>query len=216
MTSDAEPEVDLNPAPVVTDRGPATSRRDTVGAPSVLAEARQELLALKAGELFVCTRPEGDIRPARASGEGFYARDTRHLSELRLTVGRLQPVPLSSVMESGHHAVINATNPVLVAGEASVPQDTLNVRRTVLVADCLYYRVRVRSFHPQPVATAVEVSLAADFADVFEVRGVGRRTEGRLSPPTRDGDRLRFTYVAADGQRRGTLVELSPSPHRVR
>jgi hypothetical protein len=128
----------------------------------------------------------------------------------------LQPVLLSSVMESGHHAVINATNPALVDGDATVPQDTLNVRRTVLVADCLYYRVRVRSFHPQPVATVVEVLLAADFADVFEVRGVGRRTGGRLSPPTRDGDRLRFVYVAVDGQRRETLVELSPSPLRVR
>ena len=180
------------------------------------AEAREELLALKSGGQFVCTRSDGSIRPARASGEGFYAKDTRHLSELRLTVGGLQPVLLSSVMESGHHAVINATNPVLVDGGASVPQGTLNVRRTVLVADCLYYRVRVRSFHPQPVATVVEVSLAADFADVFEVRGVGRQTGGRLSPPTRDGDRLRFTYVAVDGQCRETLVELSPSPLRVR
>ena len=90
------------------------------------------------------------------------------------------------------------------------------MRRTVLIADRLFYRVRVRSFRPGPVATMVEVSLAADFADVFEVRGVERRTSGRLLPPTRDGDRLRFRYVAADGQRRETLVELEPSPARVR
>ena len=182
----------------------------------MLAEAREELLALKSGVQFVCTRTDGSIRPARASGEGFYARDTRHLSEVGLTVGGLQPILLSSVMESGHHAVINATNPVLEDGGEFVPQDTLNVRRTVLVADRLYYRVRVRSFHAQPVATVVEVSLAADFADVFEVRGVGRRTGGRLLPPTSDGDRLRFTYVAVDGQRRETLVDLSPSPLHVR
>jgi glycogen debranching enzyme len=133
-----------------------------------------------------------------------------------LTVGGLQPVLLSSVMESGHHAVINATNPVLGDGEASIPQDTLNVRRTVLVEDRLYYRVNVRSFHPQPLATVVDVSLAADFADVFEVRGVGRQTGGRLSPPTRDLHRLRFAYVAVDGHRRETLVELSPAPQRLR
>ncbi len=89
------------------------------------------------------------------------------------------------------------------------------MRRTVLIADRLFYRVRVRSFRPEPVATTVEVSLAADFADVFEVRGVERRTSGRLLPPIHDGDHLRFSYVAGDGQRRETLVELEPSPARV-
>ena len=125
-------------------------------------------------------------------------------------------MPLSSVMESGHYAVINATNPVLrSAVGAPVPQETLNVRRTVLIADRLFYRVRVRNFDPKPVVTVAEVSLAADFADVFEVRGVGRGTSGRLLEPTRDGDRVRFGYVAADGEHRETLVELEPSPARV-
>ena len=192
-------------------------RDDLESAPDVPAEAREELLALKSGAEFVCARRDGDIRPARASGEGLYAQDTRHLSELRLTVGGLRPVLLSSVMESGHHAVINATNPGLRAdGNVIVPQETLNVRRTLLIADRLFYRVRVRSFRPEPVTTKVEVSLAADFADVFEVRGVERRTSGRLLPPARNGDRLRFRYVAGDGQRRETLVELEPSPARVR
>jgi hypothetical protein len=34
---------------------------------------------------------------------------------------------------------------------------------------------------PRAIASVVEVELAADFADVFEVRGVGRRTRGRLT-----------------------------------
>jgi glycogen debranching enzyme len=217
MTTPGEPEVQFDSAVAAPDRAAAPPFRDLEGAPQVPAEAREDLLALKSGAVFVCARPDGDIRPARASGEGLYAQDTRHLSELRLTVGGLRPVLLSSVMESGHHAVINATNPVLVAdGEVMVPQETLNVRRTVLIADRLYYRVRVDSFRRHPVATVVELSLAADFADVFEVRGVGRRTSGRFEPPAHDGDRLRFSYVAGDGQHRQTLVELEPSPARVR
>jgi glycogen debranching enzyme len=190
--------------------------RDLEGAPDVPAEAREELIALKSGAMFVCARRDGDIRPARASGEGLYVEDTRHLSELRLTLGGLPPVPLSSVMESGHHAVINATNPVLRSGSAPVAQETLNVRRTVLIADRLFHRVRVRNFASTPVATVAEVSLAADFADVFEVRSVGRGTSGRLLEPVRDGNRVRFEYVAADGEQRETLVELEPLPARVR
>jgi glycogen debranching enzyme len=133
-----------------------------------------------------------------------------------VTVGGARPVPLSSLMESGHYAVINGTNPVLrSAMGVRVAQETLNVRRTVLIADRLFYRVRVRNFDLKPVATVVEVSLAADFADVFEVRGVARETVGRLSAPIRDGDRVRFGYVAADGEHRDTLVELEPAPARV-
>jgi glycogen debranching enzyme len=191
--------------------------RELEGAPDVPAEAREELLALKSGAMFVCARRDGDIRPARASGEGLYIEDTRHLSELRLTVGGLPPVPLSSVMESGHYAVINATNPVLrSAGGVPVAQETLNVRRTVLIADRLFYRVRVRNFASNPVVTAAEVSLAADFADVFEVRAMGRGTEGRVLEPIHDEARVRFSYVAADGEQRDTLVELEPSPAGVR
>jgi glycogen debranching enzyme len=217
MTSPGEPEVHLDSVVAAPDHAAAPLAQDLEGAPDVPAEAREELLALKSGAVFVCARPDGDIRPAPASGEGLYAQDTRHLSELRLTVGGLRPVLLSSVMESGHHAVINATNPVLLAGGGvPVPQETLNVRRTVLIADRLYYRVRARSFCPQTVATVIELSLAADFADVFEVRGVGRRTSGRLLPPEHDGDRVRFSYVAGDGQRRETHVELGPSPARLK
>jgi glycogen debranching enzyme len=217
MTSAGEPGVRAGPDPARPDSDGAPSPlRELEGAPDVLAEAREELLALKSGAMFVCARRDGDIRPARASGEGLYIEDTRHLSELRLTVGGLPPVPLSSVMESGHYAVINATNPVLRSADGvAVAQETLNVRRTVLIADRLFYRLRVRNFASTPVVTVVEVSLAADFADVFEVRGLDRATEGRVLEPTHDEARVRFGYVAADGEHRQTLIELEPSPARI-
>jgi glycogen debranching enzyme len=187
---------------------------DLTGAPEVPAEAREELLALKSGTTFVCTRPDGDIRARRASGEGLYARDTRHLSELRLTVGGVAPVLLSSVMESGHHAVINATNPTLHAGGLQVPQETLNIRRTLVVSERLFCEVRVRSFRPGPVLTSLELALGADFADVFEVRGVGRRTGGSVLEPRIDGNKALLAYVGADGEGRKTIVEFDPAPDR--
>jgi N-terminal domain of (some) glycogen debranching enzymes len=103
MTSAGEPEGQLGPAEVRlvadlagADGVEAPQLRELEGAPDVPAEAREELLALKSGAAFVCSRRDGDIRPGRASGEGLYVEDTRHLSELRLTVGGLPPVPLSS------------------------------------------------------------------------------------------------------------------------
>ena len=215
MTAAGE-AADLDRTFAADDRGVVPSANALDGAPAVPAQAREDLLALKSGAVFVCARRDGDIRPGGASGEGLYADDTRHLSELRLTVGGLQPVLLSSVMESGHHAVINATNPELHTRDgAPVPQETLNVRRTVLIADRLHYGLRLRNFHLRQIVTTIELSLGADFADVFEVRGVDRRTSGQVVAPVRDGDRVRFAYLAADDERRETIVECSPSPARV-
>ena len=62
------------------------------GAPAIPAEAREELLVIKDGELFLCARTDGDVAAPRVSGEGFYAHDTRYLSEIRLQVGGAAPV----------------------------------------------------------------------------------------------------------------------------
>ena len=76
---------------VVERAGPVELQR----APPIPAEAREELLVIKDAELFLCARTDGDIAPARVSGEGFYADDTRYLSEIRLEVGGARPVALS-------------------------------------------------------------------------------------------------------------------------
>lgn len=56
--------------------------------------------------------------------------------------------------------------------------------------------MRVRSFRPEVVATTVELVLGADFADVFEVRGVGRSPAGLRNHGWKDsGDAI----VNADG-----------------
>ena len=64
------------------------------------------------GGVFLCARPDGDIRPARASGEGLYPR-TRGIS-----VGAAAGVRATShrccsrySVDAGHRAVVNATNP---------------------------------------------------------------------------------------------------------
>src|SRR5579884_3667127 len=72
-----------------------------MGAPPVPAEARAELLVIKAGETFMCARPGGEIRPGAVSGEGFYAHDTRYLSELQVGFGDARPVLLSHSIETG-------------------------------------------------------------------------------------------------------------------
>src|SRR5450759_1387943 len=128
------------PFEVIGRAGPVERR----GAPPIPAEAREELLVLKDGELFLCTRPDGDVAPARVSGEGFYAHDTRHLSELRLEVGGARPVaPSHTAFED--RAVLDATNAKLRGdSRPPVPQLSLSITRELTVASGrLYVAIRV-------------------------------------------------------------------------
>ena len=193
-------------------RGAGSPSRELEAAPYVRAEAREELLALSRGRCS-CARGQTATTRDRSVRRGAVCARHAYLSQLRVTVDGTAPVLLSSTMESGHHAVVSATNPMLRStGGAIIPQDTLNVRCTLLVDDRLHYEVRVRNFGAHEIATTVEVALATDFADVFAVRGVGRRTRGRLLSPETDTHHVRLGCVGEDGERRQTIVELRLLP----
>jgi glycogen debranching enzyme len=187
------------------------------GAPPIPAEAREELLVLKDREIFLCTRRDGDIMVAQISGEGFYANDTRHLSELRLEVGDARPVALS-YSASEDRAVLDATNATLRSqSRPPVPQLSLSITRELLIASGrLYLLVRVLNFLAQPVTTSLSLALAADFADMFEVRGFPLRTSrGHALAPRRTDRGLTFAYLGEDQTFRETVVELDPAPSRL-
>lgn len=133
---------------------------ELMGGPPIPAEARAELLVIKSGGSFLCARPDGDIRAPAAGGEGLYWRDTRVLSELALSFGAVEPVLQPHSVESGYCAVVHATNPALITGaDRSVPQETLNLRRTLLIDDGrLYVSVELRSFHALPVTIPIELA----------------------------------------------------------
>src|SRR3954451_24188511 len=141
------------------------------GAPYVHAEAREDLLAIKNGPIFLCARPDGEIVPGLVTGEGMYASDTRFLSELRVCIAGDSPVLLSSSGEERYAAVIDATNAEIRRnGEVVFPQQELNVERYLLIGDRLYLRLTLRNYGRHSLDTELELSLGADFADMFEVR----------------------------------------------
>jgi glycogen debranching enzyme len=186
-------------------------------APQVLAEASNELLVSKGGSLFVCSRPNGDIHPGFATGEGLYSNDTRHLSEFRVVLGGTVPVLLSTSVGSLHKATIHAANPDLWDDKGlGVPQLTIIMQRSRLVADRLYERIDLVNNGRDPARTTLEVYVAADFADIFEVRGKRQRlSQGELLEPVQTDSRLCFAWQDQDGVVAQTDIWLDPSPERL-
>ncbi|MGQ0679018.1 MAG: amylo-alpha-1,6-glucosidase [Actinomycetota bacterium] len=198
---------------VVGRAGPLRLR----SAPGVLAETRQDLLVVKEGPLFACSRPNGDILPGLVTGEGLYLEDTRFLSELRLTLGGKPVVLLSSSDDLAYAMAIDATNPNLSEGRSrKVPQQSLSIQRFRVVRDRLYERISIRNYGRTPIRTTLELALGADFADTFEVRGVAKRkTRGHLLAPKAVTGGLRFGYVGEDEVFRETVVLFDPPPARL-
>ncbi|MEX0790175.1 MAG: glycogen debranching N-terminal domain-containing protein [Actinomycetota bacterium] len=186
-------------------------------APGVLAEARQDLLVIKEGALFLCSRPGGDILPGFVSGEGLYTEDTRFLSEFRLSLGGKSPVLLSSNADLAYAMVIDSTNPNLAAGKAvKVPQQTVSVQRFRLLADRLYERISLRNYSTAAMGSTLQLSLAADYADTFEVRGVTKRKKrGHALAPKATPPGVRFGYIGQDEVFRETLVAFDPPPTEI-
>jgi glycogen debranching enzyme len=195
---------------VVGRAGPVRLR----GAPGVLAEARQDLLIIKEGAIFLCSRPNGDIHAGLISGEGLYFEDTRFLSEFRLTLGRKPLVLLSSSDDLAYAMVVDATNPNLTEGKVrTVPQQTLSIQRFRMILNRLHERISVRNYGRERMATELQMSFRADYADTLEVRGVTRRkARGQELAPKFTSDGLRFAYVGEDQVFRETLIGLHPPP----
>ena len=82
-----------------------------------------------------------------------------------------------------------------------------------LLADRLYERISLRNYSTSAVGSTLQLSLSADYADTFEVRGVTKRkARGQALAPKVTAPGLKFGYVGEDDVFRETLVAFDPAP----
>lgn len=187
------------------------------GLPFVVTEVPRQSIILKEGECFVFSLRNGDMPHGNRAGLGLYYRDTRYLSTLELRVEGLEPLFLTSSTERGYLANIHLSNPDLLAGNGShIPQDAVNIRRSRLVDQGLLERIRLRNYHTAPVFLRMNLRLSADFADIFEVRGMKRPRRGTVHLPRVGGKEVFLSYTGLDGMHRKTHIVFSRAPDRVR
>ena len=185
--------------------------------PVVVSDLPSKVLATKEGETFMYSDMDGDLDDRNEIGVGLYHRDTRYLSHLRLTVWGRKPVLLSSSAERAFVSYVDMTNPDLYDGDRLViRQQTLNVRRIRAVGDGrLFERIRIKNYSDEGVEVELGLSFGADFADVFEVRGLVRERRGHFSPPTTARRQAEFSYLGIDEVRRRTRIRFSTRPERL-
>ncbi|HEY4137009.1 MAG TPA: amylo-alpha-1,6-glucosidase [Casimicrobiaceae bacterium] len=173
------------------------------------------LFALKQNEEFLVADALGDIN---GDSDGFFRRDTRVLSRFRLSIGANAPSLLSSGVSADNVFFrANVTNrPLPELGGHVTPQGVIHIERARLLWDCrLHERLTLTNYGSQKVGVPLRFEFAADFADIFEVRGHDRARRGRVRPAQFDPYGVAIGYEGLDGVLRHCIVAFSERPDRL-
>jgi glycogen debranching enzyme len=179
-------------------------------ATSPLADAQTRVL--KQGETFAIFDLYGDVRGLPRGEQGIYGNGTRHLSRSRLELAGQRPLILgSSVTEDNVVFAVDLTNPDITFGDVMVPRGTLHIFRSIFLwHDACYQRFRLFNYAESELDVELSLAVEADFADIFEVRGVTRDQRGILHDGRVEGRELVLSYQGLDGVERRTRVIPSP------
>jgi glycogen debranching enzyme len=148
-------------------------------------------ITLIEGSTFCISEPGGDILPDRQ--QGLFVRDTRMLSRWELTVDGVEPQPLTMHTSEPFAATFLGRMPPK-AGRAD---STMLVVRRRYVGDGMREDITLRNTSARPRRCVLELAAAADFADLFEVKG---RSKPRTSASVVAADDM---LVIASGRNEG-------------
>jgi Glycogen debranching enzyme len=171
-------------------------------------------LTLKDGDTFAVFDRYGDTGGVGSGEQGIYHRGTRMLSHHEFHLGRQRPLLLSStVHEHNAFVAVDLTNlDIPLSGVQLIPRGAIHVFRSMfLYRGALFCRTRVFNYGDSEMDADIAYLFEADFADVFEVRGVTRRKRGRSWAEV-EGGGIRLCYEGLDGITRRTRLDFSEQP----
>jgi len=170
---------------------------------------------LKYGKCFAVFNRYGDIEPLGLGEHGIFFRSCRHLSEFVLGLWDARPLLLSSNVKADNFAfVADLANVDVTENEAIVvPRGTLHVARSrFLWHDVGHEEIRIINYGLTPLRVPIRIAFAADYADIFEVRGIRRERRGRRLDDEITANSIIMAYEGLDRELRRTCIQADPAP----
>ncbi len=140
------------------------------------------------------------------------------LSEFRLTVGGRQTSLLgASLSQDNVLFTTNLTNlPMASASGRDIPQGAIHVERVRLLwQDRLFERITLSNYSRETSTIGVSLHFAADFRDMFEVRGSTRLRRGMTHVAEMDATSVLLRYDGLDGLARASAISFSQAPDQL-
>jgi glycogen debranching enzyme len=167
---------------------------------------------LKQGDTFGVFNQHGDID---VGGEqGLFHAGTRFLSRFELLLAGRRPLLLSSTISNDNAVfVVDLTNPdILIDGVVQVARGALHVMRSRVIEEgSTVERIRVANHGLRTLELSLSFRFDADFADLFEVRGISRSRRGTRYPTVLGRESV-LRYVGLDHVERRTVLSWSRTP----
>jgi glycogen debranching enzyme len=195
-------------------REPAAENAPLV-VPAVVSLTASSRRTLKHGDTFAMFDEFGDAIEVERDPSGLFHHDTRYLSRLYFTMEGYRPLILSSTVQPDNVVLdVDLTNPDIFQGDRVVmAKDTFHVARSKFLWNaCCYEIFTITSYADQPMRLRCAIDFAADFADLFEIRGYRRTRRGAISSQVVGGSEVHFVYGSLDGVPRSTRICFSPGP----
>jgi glycogen debranching enzyme len=199
----------------VTPRGPlARFASVAMGENATTVEPRGPigLYALKHDDTFLVADALGDVS---GEGDGLFRDDTRVLSKWRLRIGGIAPSLLSAAVSRDNVLFrANVTNrPLPPLGGPATPQGVIHLERARFLWEQRFFeRLVLTNYGEHEVGAPLSIEFTADFADIFEVRGITREARGRTLPPDVAAASVVLRYEGLDGVLRSCAISFSEPP----
>lgn len=172
---------------------------------------------LKHGETFAVFDQHGDIQHLGMEEQGLYHEGTRFLSYLEFKVNELRPLLLNStVREDNTLLTVDLTTPDLYEkNRLTTHKGIVHICRKKILWEGVYYEsIRLFNYGIAPVDLRLGFEFAADYADIFEVRGAKRQQRGRMLAVQNEEKAVILGYKGLDDKFRRTRIAFSQSPSK--
>lgn len=176
-------------------------------------------IILKQGDSFGIFDRFGDIH---AGGEGYfglYHEGTRFLSQMEFYLENKRALLLSANLRDENEVLtVDLSNPDFYSEKTGkfIEHGIIHILRTKFVRDGIYYeRLSFKNFGTEPIDVKASFRFSADYADIFEVRGMKRKARGNFLGIMAEKTSLSFAYMGLDGVKRTTRVEFDRIPESI-
>src|SRR5271163_1851971 len=184
-----------------------------VRAISSFADGRTRVL--KYGKTFAVFNRFGDLEALGPMQFGLFYAETRHLSRFTLRLNGREAMLLSSTIrdDNGFLTVDLSNVDNLVDGKIELARGTIHLFRCKFLdqAGC-HEQIRIINYGMETLEASISVRFAADFADIFEVRGTMREHHGENLPARLSRDEVVLRYRGLDNVERRTRLQFAPAP----
>jgi len=171
----------------------------------------QRRLVIKHQNQFLLLDLQGGMAAQNGAGLGLYVNDTRFLSRWEMTINGGPLHFLSADADEGFACRLNYSNSAM----SDIPAGSLSVNREIVVdeKEIVSEIITLRNHRQSSTDLVVKLAFAADFADMFEVRGSKRERRGHhLATKLTRGKRSQtatISYVGLDNIVRRSRVAFS-------